>query len=108
MQTIFYTLPRLSELAEDEWISLSKFDRFTDVPLPVAFQWYHSRTELRDLKPSDWSQQDMGKIEQFCIKYNYLYVVAINTDQMKYRCVSAEVGLYLCEQSIYHKMTVDD
>ncbi|NXI58537.1 TARB1 methyltransferase, partial [Chloroceryle aenea] len=58
--TIFYTLPRLSELAEDEWISLSKFDRFTDIPLPPEFQWYHSRPELRDLKPSDWSQQDMG------------------------------------------------
>uniref|UniRef100_A0A8B9J1V5 tRNA (guanosine(18)-2'-O)-methyltransferase TARBP1 n=1 Tax=Amazona collaria TaxID=241587 RepID=A0A8B9J1V5_9PSIT len=60
LETIFYILPRLSELAEDEWISLSKFDRFTDIPLPPAFQWYHSRTELRDLKPSDWSQQDMG------------------------------------------------
>ncbi|KFP43334.1 putative methyltransferase TARBP1, partial [Chlamydotis macqueenii] len=60
LQTIFYTLPRLSELAEDEWISLSKFDRFTDVPLPPAFQQYRSRTELLDLKPSDWSQQDMG------------------------------------------------
>ncbi|NWZ79161.1 TARB1 methyltransferase, partial [Poecile atricapillus] len=58
--TIFYTLPRLSELAEDEWISLSKFDRFTDIPLPAAFQWCQSRAELRDLKPSDWSQQDMG------------------------------------------------
>ncbi|NWY38321.1 TARB1 methyltransferase, partial [Sylvia atricapilla] len=58
--TIFYTLPRLSELAEDEWMPLSKFDRFTDIPLPAAFQWCHSRTELRDLKPSDWSQQDMG------------------------------------------------
>ncbi|XP_054250870.1 probable methyltransferase TARBP1 [Indicator indicator] len=60
LETIFHTLPRLSELAEDEWISLSKFDKFTDVSLPPAFQWYHSRTELRDLKPSDWSQQDMG------------------------------------------------
>ncbi|XP_061846989.1 probable methyltransferase TARBP1 isoform X2 [Colius striatus] len=60
LETIFYTLPRLSELAEDEWIPLPKFDRFTDVPLPPAFQWYRSRTELRDLKPSDWSQQDMG------------------------------------------------
>ncbi|KAJ7396199.1 hypothetical protein BTVI_147805 [Pitangus sulphuratus] len=59
-KTIFYTLPRLAELAEDEWIPLSKFDRFTDIPLPPAFQWYHSRTELCDLKPSDWSQQDMG------------------------------------------------
>ncbi|NWR08274.1 TARB1 methyltransferase, partial [Paradoxornis webbianus] len=60
LEAIFYTLPRLSELAEDEWIPLSKFDRFTDIPLPAAFQWCHSRTELRDLKPSDWSQQDMG------------------------------------------------
>ncbi|XP_051470179.1 probable methyltransferase TARBP1 isoform X2 [Apus apus] len=60
LETIFYTLPRLSELAEDEWISLSKFDRFTDIPLPPTFQWYHSRAELLDLKPSDWSQQDMG------------------------------------------------
>ncbi|NWX37370.1 TARB1 methyltransferase, partial [Notiomystis cincta] len=58
--TVFYTLPRLSELAEDEWISLPKFDRFTAIPLPAAFQQYHSRTELCDLKPSDWSQQDMG------------------------------------------------
>ncbi|NXI23009.1 TARB1 methyltransferase, partial [Sterrhoptilus dennistouni] len=60
IETIFYTLPHLSELAEDEWIPLSKFDRFTDIPLPAAFQWCHSRMELRDLKPSDWSQQDMG------------------------------------------------
>ncbi|NWW94794.1 TARB1 methyltransferase, partial [Rhynochetos jubatus] len=60
LETIFYTLPRLSELAEDEWISLAKFDRFTDVPLPPTFQRYRSRTELLDLKPSDWSQQDMG------------------------------------------------
>ncbi|XP_064365312.1 probable methyltransferase TARBP1 isoform X1 [Dromaius novaehollandiae] len=60
LETIFYTLPRLSELPEDEWISLCKFDRFTDIPLPPTFQWYHSRTELLDLKPSDWFQQDMG------------------------------------------------
>ncbi|NWU88446.1 TARB1 methyltransferase, partial [Upupa epops] len=58
--TIFHTLPRLSELAEDEWISLSKFEKFTDIPLPPTFQWYRSRPELRDLKPSDWSQQDIG------------------------------------------------
>uniref|UniRef100_A0A8D2NB35 tRNA (guanosine(18)-2'-O)-methyltransferase TARBP1 n=1 Tax=Zonotrichia albicollis TaxID=44394 RepID=A0A8D2NB35_ZONAL len=60
LETIFYILPRLSELAEDEWISLSRFDRFTDIPWPAAFQWCHSRTELRELKPSDWTQQDMG------------------------------------------------
>ncbi|OXB74987.1 UNVERIFIED_CONTAM: hypothetical protein H355_011783 [Colinus virginianus] len=61
--TIFYTLPRLSEVAEDEWISLCKFERFTDVPLPPAFQCYHSRAELLDLKPSDWSQQDTGSVD---------------------------------------------
>uniref|UniRef100_A0A8V0Y3H4 tRNA (guanosine(18)-2'-O)-methyltransferase TARBP1 n=1 Tax=Gallus gallus TaxID=9031 RepID=A0A8V0Y3H4_CHICK len=60
LETIFYTLPRLSEVAEDEWISLCKFERFTDIPLPPAFQWYRSRAELLDLKPSDWSQQDTG------------------------------------------------
>ncbi|XP_077031707.1 tRNA (guanosine(18)-2'-O)-methyltransferase TARBP1 isoform X4 [Agelaius phoeniceus] len=60
LETIFYIIPRLSELAEDEWISLSRFGRFTDIPLPAAFQWCHSRTELRELKPSDWAQQDMG------------------------------------------------
>ncbi|XP_014379301.1 probable methyltransferase TARBP1 [Alligator sinensis] len=58
--TIFYTLPRLSELVEDEWISLCKFTRFTSIPLPSTYQWYHSRAELLDLKPSDWSQQDKG------------------------------------------------
>lgn len=60
LETIFYTLPRLSEVAEDEWISLCKFERFTDIPLPPAFQWYRSRAKLLDLKPSDWSQQDTG------------------------------------------------
>lgn len=70
LQTIFCTLPRLSEVAEDEWISLCKFERFTDIPLPPAFQWYRSRAELLDLKLSDWSQQDTGKIQLMCIKRN--------------------------------------
>ncbi|XP_067391938.1 probable methyltransferase TARBP1 isoform X2 [Emydura macquarii macquarii] len=60
LETIFYTLPRLSELVEDEWIPLCKFTRYTDIALPAAFHWFHSRTELLNLKPSDWSQQDMG------------------------------------------------
>ncbi|EMP27266.1 Putative methyltransferase TARBP1 [Chelonia mydas] len=33
---------------------------YTDISLPAAFHWLHSRTELLNLKPSDWSQQDMG------------------------------------------------
>ncbi|XP_044530921.1 probable methyltransferase TARBP1 [Gracilinanus agilis] len=60
LETIFYTLPRLSELVEDEWITISKFIKFTDIPIDSAFQWYLSQTELCELKPSDWSQQDIG------------------------------------------------
>ncbi|XP_027726618.1 probable methyltransferase TARBP1 isoform X3 [Vombatus ursinus] len=60
LETIFYTLPRLSELVEDEWITIGKFTKFTDIPIDSAFQWYLSQTELCELKPSDWSQEDIG------------------------------------------------
>ncbi|XP_077202094.1 tRNA (guanosine(18)-2'-O)-methyltransferase TARBP1 isoform X4 [Paroedura picta] len=60
LETIFYTLPRLSEIAEEEWISLNKFTSFTDIPLSVTFPCTCSHTELLDLKPNDWSQQDIG------------------------------------------------
>ncbi|XP_043856325.1 probable methyltransferase TARBP1 isoform X2 [Dromiciops gliroides] len=60
LETIFYTFPRLSELVEDEWIAIGKFIKFTDIPIDPAFQWYLSQTELCELKPSDWSQQDIG------------------------------------------------
>ncbi|XP_072503614.1 probable methyltransferase TARBP1 isoform X1 [Notamacropus eugenii] len=60
LETIFYTLPRLSELVEDEWITIGKFIKFNDIPIDSEFQWYLSQTELRELKPSDWSQQDIG------------------------------------------------
>ncbi|XP_006868650.1 PREDICTED: probable methyltransferase TARBP1 [Chrysochloris asiatica] len=60
LETIFYILPRLSGLIEDEWIAIDKFTRFTEIPLDVGFQWYLSPTQLRELKPGDWSQQDIG------------------------------------------------
>lgn len=60
VQTIFYILPRLSGLIEDEWIAIGKFTRFTDIPLGAGFQWYLSTTHLCELKPGDWSQQDAG------------------------------------------------
>ncbi|XP_065778363.1 probable methyltransferase TARBP1 isoform X2 [Muntiacus reevesi] len=60
LETIFYILPRLSGLIEDEWIAIGKFTRFTDIPLDAGFQWYLSTTQLCELKPSDWSQQDIG------------------------------------------------
>ncbi|XP_054828884.1 probable methyltransferase TARBP1 [Eublepharis macularius] len=60
LETIFHTLPRLSEIAEEEWISLNKFRVFTDIPLSATFPCSCSHTELLDLKPNDWSQQDIG------------------------------------------------
>ncbi|XP_021566297.1 probable methyltransferase TARBP1 isoform X2 [Carlito syrichta] len=59
LETIFYILPRLSGLIEDEWITIGKFSRFTDIPLDAGFQWYLSQTQLSELKPGDWSQQDI-------------------------------------------------
>lgn len=64
-QTIFYILPRLSGLVEDEWIAIGKFTRFTDIPLDARFQWYLSPAQLCELKPGDWSQQDIGKKNLF-------------------------------------------
>ncbi|TEA41912.1 hypothetical protein DBR06_SOUSAS26810002 [Sousa chinensis] len=60
LETIFYILPRLSGLVEDEWIAIGKFTRFTDIPLDARFQWYLSPAQLCELKPGDWSQQDIG------------------------------------------------
>uniref|UniRef100_A0A2K6EJE2 tRNA (guanosine(18)-2'-O)-methyltransferase TARBP1 n=1 Tax=Propithecus coquereli TaxID=379532 RepID=A0A2K6EJE2_PROCO len=60
LETIFYILPRLSGLIEDEWIAIDKFTKFTDVPLDAGFQWYLSETQLCELKTGDWSQQDIG------------------------------------------------
>lgn len=60
LETIFYILPRLSGLVEDEWIAIGKFTSFTDIPLDAGFQWYLSSTQLCDLEPGDWAQQDRG------------------------------------------------
>ncbi|XP_077024481.1 tRNA (guanosine(18)-2'-O)-methyltransferase TARBP1 isoform X2 [Tamandua tetradactyla] len=60
LETIFYILPRLSGLVEDEWIAIGKFTIFTEIPLDAEFQWYLSQTQLCELKPGDWTQQDIG------------------------------------------------
>ncbi|XP_029449737.1 probable methyltransferase TARBP1 [Rhinatrema bivittatum] len=60
LETIFYTLPSLSEVVEEEWISPCKFIKFLDIPLDSTLQLFNSRAALRDLKPNDWSQQDPG------------------------------------------------
>ncbi|KAF6073710.1 TAR (HIV-1) RNA binding protein 1 [Phyllostomus discolor] len=60
LETIFYILPRLSGLIEDEWIPIDKFTRFTDLPPAAGLQGYLCATQLRDLRPGDWAQQDTG------------------------------------------------
>ncbi|XP_059119778.1 probable methyltransferase TARBP1 [Peromyscus eremicus] len=60
LETIFYTLPRLSGITEEEWITLDKFTSFTDIPSNAGSQWYLAGTALGELSPGDWSQQDRG------------------------------------------------
>ncbi|XP_041506206.1 probable methyltransferase TARBP1 isoform X2 [Microtus oregoni] len=62
LETIFYTLPRLSGVTEEEWIALDKFASFTDIPSNEGSPWYRSETALSELSPGDWSQQDGGSI----------------------------------------------
>ncbi|KFO34242.1 Putative methyltransferase TARBP1 [Fukomys damarensis] len=60
LETIFYTLPRLSGVIEEEWIAVGKFTGFADIPSNTGSQWYFSRTPLSELSPGDWSQQDVA------------------------------------------------
>ncbi|XP_013360164.1 PREDICTED: probable methyltransferase TARBP1 isoform X2 [Chinchilla lanigera] len=60
LETIFYILPRLSGVIEEEWVAAGKFASFTDIPCNTGSQWYFSHTPLRELSPGDWSQQDVG------------------------------------------------
>nr|XP_003473550.1 probable methyltransferase TARBP1 isoform X2 [Cavia porcellus] len=60
LETIFYILPRLSGVIEEEWIAVDKFASFTDIPCNRESQWYFCQTPLRELSPGDWSQQDVG------------------------------------------------
>ncbi|KAM5235039.1 putative methyltransferase TARBP1 [Ctenodactylus gundi] len=60
LEAIFYALPRLAGVPEEEWIALGKFTTFTDVPQDAGSPWYLSGTPLTELHPGDWSQQDTG------------------------------------------------
>ncbi|XP_053523846.1 probable methyltransferase TARBP1 isoform X2 [Artibeus jamaicensis] len=60
LETIFHILPRLSGLVEEEWIAIDKFTRFTDLPPAAGLQGYLCQTRLRELRPGDWAQQDIG------------------------------------------------
>ncbi|KAM3863056.1 putative methyltransferase TARBP1 [Diretmus argenteus] len=64
VETIFYTFPSLSELADDEWIPPWKFEKlfaFCESPsLPLR----NPVPDLSQLQPGDWIQQDKGEQEK--------------------------------------------
>ncbi|KAM4770972.1 putative methyltransferase TARBP1 [Rhinophrynus dorsalis] len=63
IETIFYTLPSLSELIEDEWIPSYKFSNNTDIVWKSSIPLVNSRNMICNLNPNDWSQQDIGDID---------------------------------------------
>lgn len=64
VETIFQIFPLLSELAEDEWLPLWKFECFVDFPIDAALPLKNPVTDLCELQPGDWIQQDKGGLEQ--------------------------------------------
>ncbi|XP_036439227.1 probable methyltransferase TARBP1 [Colossoma macropomum] len=61
-ETIFHTFPSLSELADDEWVPVWKFEKLVD--FHSSFPLRNPGRELRELQPGDWVQQDRAELEQ--------------------------------------------
>ncbi|KAI4897077.1 hypothetical protein NFI96_000645 [Prochilodus magdalenae] len=61
-ETIFHTFPSLSELADDEWVPVWKFEKLVD--FDSSFTLRNPGRELRELQAGDWVQQDRGELEQ--------------------------------------------
>ncbi|XP_055083217.1 probable methyltransferase TARBP1 [Periophthalmus magnuspinnatus] len=61
LETILYTFPSLSDLSDDEWIHLWKFEKmpcFSHIPTcPLK----NPASDLRELNPGDWIQQDKSE-----------------------------------------------
>ncbi|XP_072122080.1 probable methyltransferase TARBP1 isoform X1 [Mobula birostris] len=61
LETIFYTFPSLSDVIEDEWIPAWKFSRIMDhCSSSSSVNVFNLRNELRNMKSTDWVQQDKG------------------------------------------------
>ncbi|XP_051869146.1 probable methyltransferase TARBP1 isoform X2 [Pristis pectinata] len=61
LETIFYTFPSLSDVIEDEWIPGWKFSRVMDhFSFSSSIHVFNLRNQFRDMKPTDWVQQDKG------------------------------------------------
>ncbi|XP_066553070.1 probable methyltransferase TARBP1 isoform X2 [Amia ocellicauda] len=64
VETIFHTLPSLSDLADDEWIPVWKFQRLAAFPSNPSLPLHNPRRELREAGAGDWVQQDKGDGER--------------------------------------------
>ncbi|CAH2251205.1 probable methyltransferase TARBP1 [Pelobates cultripes] len=60
IETIFYTLPSLSELIEDEWIPCYKFSDCGSFHWNTLLPLTNSRIMISTQNQSDWLQQDIG------------------------------------------------
>lgn len=59
VETIFEIFPRLSELAEDEWLPA-----FVNFPSCASLPLKNPVMDLNEHQPGDWIQQDKGEMEQ--------------------------------------------
>ncbi|XP_024153483.1 probable methyltransferase TARBP1 isoform X2 [Oryzias melastigma] len=68
VETIFYTFPSLSELTDDEWIPLWKFEKFVKFAESPSLPLRNGTRDLEQVQPGDWIQQDcseQGKEERW-------------------------------------------
>ncbi|XP_031694915.1 probable methyltransferase TARBP1 [Anarrhichthys ocellatus] len=61
VETIFYTFPSLSEMADDEWIPPWKFEKLLCFCESPSFPLRNPAADLSRLQPGDWIQQDKGE-----------------------------------------------
>ncbi|XP_029962823.1 probable methyltransferase TARBP1 isoform X1 [Salarias fasciatus] len=61
VETIFFTFPSLSELADDEWIPTWKFEKLPYFLESPSFPLQNPVSDLNQLQPGDWIQQDKSE-----------------------------------------------
>ncbi|KAJ7987487.1 hypothetical protein DPEC_G00327010 [Dallia pectoralis] len=64
VETIFYLLPSLSEVSEDEWILPGKFENLVDFSQSASLPLRNPVPDLSLLHPGDWVQQDKGETDR--------------------------------------------